>query len=138
MALVNRAPNGKPGNPDSDLHNAQDVAWLAGLKYAQRKVFIQSPTFNAVPVVEGVLNAVRRGVECTLYIDVGFNDGGEALPGQGGTNEEVTKKMFAQISDEEKEKLKIYWYTGMCFSRERFHFPEFTCIHSRQRSNEAY
>jgi hypothetical protein len=113
MALVNRAPNGKPGNPDSGLHNAQDVAWLAALKYARRTVFIQSPTFNAVPVVEGVLNAVRRGVECTLYIDVGFNDGGEALPGQGGTNEEVTKKMFAQLTDEEKERLRIYWYTGM-------------------------
>ncbi|KAG1818492.1 uncharacterized protein BJ212DRAFT_1345885 [Suillus subaureus] len=81
MVLVNRAPNGSPGNP-------------------------------AIPVVEGILNAVRRGIECTLYIDVGFNDGGEALPGQGGTNEEVSKTMFAQLTDEEKEKLKLYWYTG--------------------------
>lgn len=112
MVLVNRAPNGRPGNPDSGLHNGQDAAWLAGLKYAQRKVFIQSPTFNAVPVVEGVLNAVRRGIECTLYLDVGFNDGGEALPGQGGTNEEVSKSMFSQLMGEEKEKLKLYWYTG--------------------------
>ncbi|KAG0703755.1 hypothetical protein DFH29DRAFT_914887 [Suillus ampliporus] len=100
MVLVNRAPNGKPGNPNSGLHNAQDQG------------FIQSPTFNAAPVVEGVLNAVRRGIECTLYIDVGFNDGGEALPGQGGTNEEVSKTMFAQLTGEEKEKLKLYWYTG--------------------------
>ncbi|KAG2147492.1 uncharacterized protein EDB93DRAFT_1337409 [Suillus bovinus] len=118
MVLVNRAPNGNPGNIASNLHNAQDAAWLAGLKYAQRKVFIQSPTLNAVPVVEGILNAVRRGIECTLYIDVGFNDGGEALPGQGGTNEEVSKTMFAQLIDEEQEKLKLYWYTGMCFSRK--------------------
>jgi len=50
-----------------------------------------------------------------IYINVGFNDGGEALPGQGGTNEEVTKKMFAQLTEEEKEKLKVYWYTGMYF-----------------------
>ncbi|KAG1742307.1 uncharacterized protein EDB91DRAFT_1128571 [Suillus paluster] len=112
MVLVNRAPNGKPGNQNSALHNAQDAAWLAGLKYAQRKVFIQSPTFNAAPVVDGILNAVRRGIECTLYIDVGFNDGGEALPGQGGTNEEVSKTMFAQLTGEEKEKLRLYWYTG--------------------------
>jgi phosphatidylserine/phosphatidylglycerophosphate/cardiolipin synthase-like enzyme len=112
MVLVNRAPNGSPGNPASGLHNTQDAAWLAGLKYAQRKVFIQSPTLNAVPVVEGILNAVRRGIECTLYLDVGFNDGGEALPGQGGTNEEVSKAMFAQLTDEEKEKLQLYWYTG--------------------------
>ncbi|KAF9220887.1 hypothetical protein BS17DRAFT_786130 [Gyrodon lividus] len=112
MVLVNRAPNGKPGNPESGTQNAQDAAWLAGLKYATKNVFIQSPTFNAVPIVEGVLNAVRRGIECTLYIDVGFNDGGEALPGQGGTNEEVCKRMFAQLSDQEKQKLKFYWYTG--------------------------
>ncbi|KAF8843374.1 hypothetical protein BDN67DRAFT_945733 [Paxillus ammoniavirescens] len=112
MVLVNRAPNGRPGNPESGIHNAQDAAWLAGLKYARKNVFIQSPTFNAVPVVEGVLNAVRRGIECTLYIDVGFNDGGEALPGQGGINEEVCKRMFAQLNDQEKQKLKFYWYTG--------------------------
>ncbi|EIW81191.1 hypothetical protein CONPUDRAFT_137247 [Coniophora puteana RWD-64-598 SS2] len=112
MVLVNRAPNGKPGNPDSGLHNAQDAAWLAGLRFAERSVFIQTPTFNAAPVVEGVLNAVRRGVEVTLYVDVGFNDGGEVLPGQGGTNEEVSKKMFAQLKEEEKDRLKMYWYCG--------------------------
>ncbi|KIJ17625.1 hypothetical protein PAXINDRAFT_167631 [Paxillus involutus ATCC 200175] len=112
MVLVNRAPNGRPGNPESGTHNAQDAAWLAGLKYAKKNVFIQSPTFNAVPVVEGVLNAVRRGIECTLYIDVGFNDGGEVLPGQGGINEEVSKRMFAQLNDQEKQKLRFYWYTG--------------------------
>ncbi|KAG2066327.1 hypothetical protein BDR04DRAFT_1106891 [Suillus decipiens] len=112
MALVNRAPSGSPGNHASSLHNTQDAAWLAGLKYAQRKVFVQSPTLNAAPVVEGILNAVRRGIQCILYIDVGFNDGGEALPGQGGTNEEVSKTMFAQLMEEEKDKLKLYWYTG--------------------------
>lgn len=111
MVLISRAPNGNPGSPASGLQSAQDAAWLAGLKYAHRKVFIQSPTLNVVPVVEGILNAVRRGVECILYIDVCFNDGGEALPGQGGTNEEVSKTMFTQITDEEKEKLKLYWYT---------------------------
>ncbi|KAH0831997.1 hypothetical protein J3R83DRAFT_12900 [Lanmaoa asiatica] len=112
MALLNRARYGKLGNPDSAILNAQDAAWLAGLKYAKKSVFIQSPTFNAVPVVEGVLNAVRRGIECTLYIDVGYNDGGEVLPGQGGINEEVSKRMFAQLNKEEKERLRFYWYAG--------------------------
>ncbi|KAH7885430.1 hypothetical protein F5I97DRAFT_1928808 [Phlebopus sp. FC_14] len=112
MVLVNRPPSGKPGNPESGTHNPQDASWLAGLKYATKTVFIQSPTFNAVPVVEGVLTAVRRGIECTLYVDVGFNDGGEALPGQGGINEEVSKRMYAQLTDEEKKNLRFYWYTG--------------------------
>lgn len=118
MVLLNRAPYGKLGNPDSAILNAQDVAWLAGLKYAKKNVFIQSPTFNAAPVVEGVLNAVRRGIECTLYIDVGYNDGGEVLPGQGGINEEVSKRMFAQLNEEEKERLRFYWYTGKLHYRQ--------------------
>lgn len=118
MVLLNRAPYGNLGNPDSAIRNAQDAAWLAGLKYAKKNVFIQSPTFNAIPVVEGVLNAVRRGIECTLYIDVGYNDGGEVLPGQGGINEEVSKRMFAQLNEEEKERLKFYWYTGEFHRRQ--------------------
>ncbi|KAI6016248.1 hypothetical protein EDC04DRAFT_2749684 [Pisolithus marmoratus] len=112
MVLVNRGPRGSPTNPRRALHNTQDIAWLAGLKYAKKKVFIQSPTFNARPVVEGVLKAVRRGVECTLYIDVGFNDGGEALPGQGGTNEQVAKRMYEELDEEGKQRLRMFWYTG--------------------------
>ncbi|KAI6098106.1 hypothetical protein F5141DRAFT_1146679 [Pisolithus sp. B1] len=112
MVLVNRGPRGSPTNPRRALRNAQDIAWLAGLKYANKKVFIQSPTLNARPVVEGVLKAVRRGVECTLYIDVGFNDGGEALPGQGGTNEQVAKRMYGELDEHEKPRLRMFWYTG--------------------------
>lgn len=112
MVLVNRGPRGSPTNPRRALRNAQDIAWLAGLKYAKKKVFIQSPTLNARPVVEGVLKAVRRGVECTLYIDVGFNDGGEALPGQGGTNEQVAKRMYGELDEREKQRLRMFWYTG--------------------------
>lgn len=38
MALVNRRPYGKPVN--NDTFNPQDVAWLAGVKYAEKKVFM--------------------------------------------------------------------------------------------------
>jgi len=111
MALVNRRPYGTPGH--SDTWNPQDVSWLAGVKYAQKKVFIQTPDFNAKPMVEAILNAARRGIECTLYICVGYNDAGEALPFQGGTNEEVVKNMYAQLKPEEKVNLKIFWYTAV-------------------------
>ncbi|KAH9948260.1 hypothetical protein B0H21DRAFT_734365 [Amylocystis lapponica] len=112
MVLVNRPPYGRPGNDERALLNPQAAAWLAGLKFAKERVFIQTPTFSAGPVVQGVLGAVRRGIECILYVDVGFNDGGEALPFQGGTNEEVVRKMYAELNEEEKERLKYYWYTG--------------------------
>lgn len=112
MALVNRPPYGKPNNDERALLNPQDSAWLAALRHAKRQVFIQTPTFSAGPVVEGVLGAVRRGVECILYVDVGFNDGGEALPLQGGTNEEVVRKIYAQMTEDEKDRLKFHWYTA--------------------------
>ncbi|KIK92965.1 hypothetical protein PAXRUDRAFT_829483 [Paxillus rubicundulus Ve08.2h10] len=108
----NRVPNGRPDDPESGIHNAQDPARLAGLKYARKNVFIQSPTFNAVPVMEGVLNAVRRGIECTLYIDVGFNDGGEVLPGQGGIKRRSLQAdvCSAQRSRETETKvLLVHW-----------------------------
>lgn len=112
MALVNRSPWGKPGNDERALMCPQAAAWLAALKHAREKVFIQTPTFSAAPVVDGVLAAVRRGIEVTLYVDVGFNDGGEALPLQGGTNEEVVRGMYAKLEEHEKERLKYFWFTG--------------------------
>jgi hypothetical protein len=49
----------------------------------------------------------------TLFVDVGFNDGGEALPFQGGTNEEVAKRVFAQLeNDKEKDLLKYHYYVS--------------------------
>lgn len=111
MALVNRRPYGTPAH--NDWLTPQDVAWLAGVKHAQKKVFIQTPDFNAKPIVEAVLNAARRGVECVLYICVGYNDAGEALPFQGGTNEEVVKNMYATLEDKYKHNLRVHWYTAI-------------------------
>ena len=44
---------------------------------------------------------------------VGFNDKGESIPFQGGTNEEVVDRLFKTLCKEKKEQyLKVYWYTG--------------------------
>lgn len=96
----------------------------------------QTPTFNAPPVVEAALDAVKRGIEVTIYADLGFNDEvslvrsemlrawadrrrfgactqGELLPFQGGTNEMVAQSMYEELdTDEQKDRLKMYWYTG--------------------------
>jgi len=115
IAMVNRRPRG--AIEYTDVNNPQDMAWLAGFHYAERKVFIQTPTFNAAAVVEATLAAVRRGIEVTLYMDLGYNDGGEALPFQGGTNEVVVAKMFKELEPEHKKLFKAFWYTGKDMSR---------------------
>jgi len=114
IAMVNRKPRG--AIEYTDVNNPQDMAWLAGLHYAQKKVFIQTPTYNAAAVVDATLAAIRKGTEVVLYVCLGYNDGGEALPLQGGTNEVVIAKMFKELAPEHKKLFKVYWYTGkdMC------------------------
>ncbi|KIJ47284.1 hypothetical protein M422DRAFT_118388, partial [Sphaerobolus stellatus SS14] len=107
IVMVNRPPHGTPGH--SDLLVPQNVAWLAAFRLAQKNIFIQTPTFNASPVVPAIIDACRRGVDCTLYIDLGFNDGGELLPGQGGTNSKVVAEMYKALNAENKQQfLKVY------------------------------
>ncbi|KAM0747598.1 hypothetical protein T439DRAFT_366513 [Meredithblackwellia eburnea MCA 4105] len=111
MALVNRRPHGRPGHSDTSV--PQDAAFLAAFRYAKKKVFVQTPTFNAPPVVAAALAAVKRGIEVVIISDLGFNDEGELLPFQGGTNEMVASSMYKELETEEQKKLlRMYWYTG--------------------------
>ncbi|EJD06160.1 uncharacterized protein FOMMEDRAFT_104658 [Fomitiporia mediterranea MF3/22] len=112
MAMVNRAPKGTPGHESVD-EIPQNVAWISLFKHAKESIFIQSPTFNAAPVIPATLDACRRGVQVTLYLDLGFNDLGEMIPFQGGTNEQVVHSMYNTLNKEGKqENLKVYWYTA--------------------------
>jgi hypothetical protein len=61
----------------------------------------QTPDFNNA-AVEPIIEACRRGVTCTLYIDLGYNDGGEMLPRQGGTNSKVLATMCDTLQKEGK------------------------------------
>lgn len=111
IAMVCRKPHGLPGH--QDIRVPQDAAWLAGFRYAQRSVFIQTPTFNAKPVVAAAIDACKRGIQVTIYVDLGFNDKGESMPFQGGTNEEVVERMYKQLNKTGHQKnLHVYWYTG--------------------------
>ena len=72
MAMVNRPPYGTPNN--NDVYTPQNEAWLAGLRYAKKNVFIQSPTLNAEPILKEILNACERGVDVFAFICIGYND----------------------------------------------------------------
>jgi hypothetical protein len=54
IALVNRLPHGLPGH--TDTANPQDAAWLGAFRYAQKSIFIQSPTLNAKPAIVGIIS----------------------------------------------------------------------------------
>ncbi|KAH9967378.1 hypothetical protein BC827DRAFT_587889 [Russula dissimulans] len=113
IAMVNRLPTGSPGHWPVRRF-PQDVAWLSAMCLAVRSVFIQTPTFNASPIVASALDACRRGVRVTLYLDLGFNDQGETIPFQGGTNEEVVHKMYTALNSEgngAEKYLEVFWYT---------------------------
>ena len=51
----------------------------------------------------------------TLYLDLGFNDQGEIIPFQGGTNEEVVHRMYTALNSEgngAEKHLEVFWYTS--------------------------
>jgi len=110
MAMVNRKPRGSTDYKDTD--NPQYTAWLAAMLYATKSVFIQTPTFTAPAIVKATLATVRRGILVTIFADLGFNDAGEAMPKQGGTNEAVFKQMFDGLEEEHKPNLRVFWYTA--------------------------
>jgi phosphatidylserine/phosphatidylglycerophosphate/cardiolipin synthase-like enzyme len=108
VAMACRRPHGMPGH--QDIRNPQNAAWLAGCRYAKHQVFIQTPTLNARPIVRAIKQACRRGVEVILLLDLGFNDKGESIPFQGGTNEQVVDRLYKKLGKEGKAKhLKVYW-----------------------------
>ncbi|KAA1063844.1 hypothetical protein PGTUg99_008611 [Puccinia graminis f. sp. tritici] len=111
IVMVNRPPHGLPGH--NDIRVPQNAAWMAGFKYAKKKVFIQTPTLNSAPVVKMCVDTAKRGVSVILYLDLGFNDKGESIPFQGGTNQEVVIKMYKTLKKFNCQKnLLVYWYTG--------------------------
>ncbi|KAH9988591.1 hypothetical protein BJV77DRAFT_1020825 [Russula vinacea] len=114
IAIVNRCPTGSPGHYQVGQF-PQDVAWISAMRYAKRSVFIQTPTFNASPIVSSTLDACKRGVQVTLYLDLGFNDQGEMIPFQGGTNEDVVHRMYIALNSEgngAEKHLEVFWYTS--------------------------
>ncbi|KAH9449578.1 hypothetical protein Pst134EB_020398 [Puccinia striiformis f. sp. tritici] len=111
IVMVNRPPHGLPGH--NDIRVPQNAAWMAGFKYAQKKVFIQTPTLNSSPVVKMSIDTAKRGVSVILYLDLGFNDKGESIPFQGGTNQAVVIKMYKTLRKFNcQQNLLVYWYTG--------------------------
>jgi phosphatidylserine/phosphatidylglycerophosphate/cardiolipin synthase-like enzyme len=97
----------------SSVHTPQNTAWIAAIENAQRSVFVQTPNMNAEPLLNPLLCAVRRGVTVTAYLCLGYNDAGELLPFQNGTNEMIAYRLYNSLDlAEEKARLRINYYVG--------------------------
>ncbi|KAF4555289.1 Hypothetical protein D9617_2g052420 [Elsinoe fawcettii] len=110
IALVNRKPHGALNH--ASVHTPQNEAWLAAIRNAQSSIFIQSPDVNAAPLMPALLAAARRGIEVIVYACLGYNDLGELLPYQGGTNEMISHKMYTELEPEYRKNLKWHWYVA--------------------------
>ena len=110
MALVSRQPHGSPQNADAFV--PQNEAFLSILRNAQSSVFIQTPDLNAYQLLPAIVSAVKRGVEVTYYVCLGYNDPGEQMPNQGDTNEAFCSKLCSHLSAEERTRLHVCWYVA--------------------------
>ncbi|KAF7157185.1 hypothetical protein CNMCM6106_002267 [Aspergillus hiratsukae] len=116
MALVNREPWGgkfsiAPNH--TSTYTPQNSAFLSAFKHAKHSIFIQTPNMNAEPILEALLDAVRRGVTVTCHLCLGYNDAGQLLPFQNGTNEMIANRLYRSLrTDEERSRLRIYNYVA--------------------------
>ncbi|CAG9984914.1 unnamed protein product [Clonostachys byssicola] len=112
MALVSRPPYGPldAGN----TYVPQNEAWLSLVRNAKRSIFIQTPDLNADSLLKALAEAVKRGVEVTYYVCFGYNDAGEMIPGQGGTNEQAARRLIAMLDGDKQalQLLHIYNYVA--------------------------
>ncbi|KAL3455359.1 hypothetical protein BJX64DRAFT_282124 [Aspergillus heterothallicus] len=113
MALVNREPYGSVAPDHTRTIVPQNAAFLAAIKHAEHSIFIQTPNMNAEPLLEPLLDAVRRGIMVTCYLCLGYNDAGELLPFQNGTNEMISHRLYESLeTDKERSRLRIYNYVA--------------------------
>ncbi|OAA66761.1 IQ calmodulin-binding motif protein [Niveomyces insectorum RCEF 264] len=110
IAMVNRPPYGPPTH--YSVVQPQNAAWLSALRNARKNVFIQTPTLNAEPLIPAIREACERGLDVICYICLGYNDAGELLPRQGGTNEMIAHQLYASLSDNGRKHLHYFWYVA--------------------------
>ncbi|KAL7946719.1 hypothetical protein V8C42DRAFT_318628 [Trichoderma barbatum] len=112
IAVVSRPPYGSVDS--KNVFVPQNEAWLSLIRNAKNHIFIQTPDLNAAPLIPALVEALKRGVEVTYYVCFGYNDAGEIIPGQGGTNEQAARSLLSLLPKEglERKRLHIFDYVG--------------------------
>lgn len=110
MAMASRKPY--PGVDKESVFVPQNEAFLSLIRNAKTSIFIQTPDLNAAELLPAIIGACKRGIQVTYYVCLGYNDTGELLPGQGGTNEMAANSLYSKLSDAEKPLLQVYFYVA--------------------------
>lgn len=110
IAMASRKPYGSMNN--ESVFVPQNEAFLSLIRNAQQSIFIQTPDLNAKDLLPAIVSACKRSIEVTYYVCLGYNDTGELLPGQGGTNEMAAHNLYSQLDTREKAFLKVFFYVA--------------------------
>lgn len=110
MAVVSRPPFGPINH--NNIFVPQNEAWLSLIRNAKRDVFIQSPDINAAPLFPALVAALKRGIRIDAWSCFGYNDAGEIIPGQGGTNDQFNSRLVKALTPAERANLHICYYVG--------------------------
>lgn len=113
MMVVTRKNDANPAANRVD--NTQDQAFLAAFGAAKHRIRVMTPNLNDDHAKKALVEAVRRGVEVEVVLSLGFNDKGENLPGQGGTNEENVASLYEdKLADlpDRCERFRLRWYAS--------------------------
>jgi phosphatidylserine/phosphatidylglycerophosphate/cardiolipin synthase-like enzyme len=113
IMVVTRKGDANPLGNRTD--NTQDQAFLAAFGNARQHIHMMTPNLNDDAAKDALVAAVRRGVTVDIVLSHGFNDKGENLPGQGGTNVENVQKLYTEtLADlpDRCDRLRIRWYAS--------------------------
>lgn len=113
ILVVTRKGDANPLGNRTD--NTQDQAFLSAFANAKRHIHVMTPNLNDDHAKEALVAAVRRGVTVDVIVSHGFNDSGENLPGQGGTNVENVAKLYGEILKDMPDRctrLRLRYYAA--------------------------
>ncbi|MEC7182525.1 MAG: phospholipase D family protein, partial [Bdellovibrionota bacterium] len=95
MALLTKKSVNVPWKRSSN--NPQDQAMISLFKHAKENINFVTPNLNAKPIMNGLMSALKRGVNVNMVMSKNYQDIISMMPGVGGTNYKNVKKMMKEL-----------------------------------------
>ncbi|MEE2743112.1 MAG: phosphatidylserine/phosphatidylglycerophosphate/cardiolipin synthase family protein [Bdellovibrionota bacterium] len=104
MALVTKRAVNVPWTRNSK--NPQDQAFLSLFRNAKSNINIVSPNLNAPPLMDAMVEALKRGVNINILLSKNYQDFISKMPMAGGTNLKNVKKILKKVAKFAKKNPK--------------------------------